>query len=113
MDTKTKRSKSLGVGLGLLGREISLLRQATRVHVLIRKDTGLTRETADALVSLFPKQEQSIGPQIPAMRTSRGNALIERREDERTSKKIEEGTRRRLWLSAVPDRAQVLREEKL
>lgn len=47
------------------------------------------------------------------MGTSRGNAVIEHREDEHTVKKREEDVRRQLWLSPVPDRAQVLREEIL
>lgn len=41
---KTKHSKSLGVGLGLRGRETSLLLKEPRVRVLIHKDKDSPEE---------------------------------------------------------------------
>lgn len=105
--TKAKCSESRGWDLACWAGKLPCC-----TCVLTRKDTELTRDTADALVSLFPKQKQPIGAQIPATQTNRGDAATECRKVERRPNRSR-GCRRlsALRLSALSDHAQVLREE--
>lgn len=87
-------------GLGLMGRETSLLCKETGVHSSARK----------AHPSLSPEQKQSLKPQTPTW-TNTGNRAIKHREDEhKTKKKGAQSKEMVLAGSALPEHTQVLPE---